>query len=185
MNETIRVLLERRSIRSYLPDQVQDSDLELILEAGRYAPSGGNAQPWHFTVVQDPALLEKMVVAARERMLGSGVPRLVEAASKPNYSCFHHAPTVIIVSGGSGYCVEADCANAAENMVIAATALGLGSCYTASFVMAFDGPEGPNLRRELRIPDGYRPMFAICLGYTAGEKPPAPPRREGVVDYLR
>ena len=68
MNETIQTLLKRRSIRAYDATQIPDEDLELILQTGTYAPSGANTQPWHFSVVQNAELLEKLNSIIKENV---------------------------------------------------------------------------------------------------------------------
>lgn len=185
MNETIKTILERRSIRSYKTEQIKDSDIEQILEAGKFAPSGLNGQPWHFTVLQNRGLMSEISELNRQGMLDSGNERFIALASRPDFSNFHQAPTAIIISGTEGPYTMADCANAAENMVLAAQALGLASCYTASFSRALVGPAGVDILRKLRVPQGNIPFFAICLGYREGEVPAAPPRKEGTVNYIR
>ena len=99
MNDTISTILKRRSIRVYKPDQVDDETLELILEAGRYAPSAMNQQPWHFTIVRDRSLLEKLETSCKTVFLESDVEALREVARRDDFSVFYHAPMLVIVTG--------------------------------------------------------------------------------------
>ncbi len=80
MNETMNVILHRRSIRAYKPDQISDAELEAILDAGKYAASGNNGQPWHFTVVQSKELLERLQEFTTSFFLHSGDPAVVQRA---------------------------------------------------------------------------------------------------------
>ncbi len=185
MNETIRTLLSRRSIRSYTTQQISDSDLNWILEAGIYAATSRNMQSWFLTAVQNPALLKKLRDAACEILLKSDDERNREKARDPNFSPFYNAPTLIIVSGNKSGNARIDCANATQNMCVAANALGLGSCYLASFTMAFKDPNiATSLLKELGIPDDYFPQFGVALGY-ASEKPEAPYRKKDVIRIIK
>lgn len=89
------------------------------------------------------------------------------------------------VSGNDNRNARIDCANATQNMCVAANALGLGSCYLASFTQAFEDPAvAATLMKELGIPDGYKPQFAVSLGY-ADEKPATPERRRDVIHFVK
>ena len=99
MNETIKNILERRSIRAYKDEQIKDEDLETILECGKFAPSANNLQPWHFTVIQNQDLLNWIVEQNKILMLNSNNERYISWAKQPNFHLFHHAPTVILISG--------------------------------------------------------------------------------------
>lgn len=184
MNEALDALFSRRSVRNFETRQISDEDLHTILEAAMRAANAMNRQSWYFTVVQNRDLLDAISGAVGEVLEGSQIPSLMERARSSAFSSFHHAPTVVFVSGdGSRYSL-ADCANAAQNMCVAATALGLGSCYIGSFSQAFKGPAGPLLRERFSLPTGYDPVLAVALGYVKGD-PPAPKNREWKVSYIR
>ena len=185
MNETIQNILKRRSVRSYQPQPVEPEKLQLILECGLYAPSAINKQPWHFTVITDRTVLDKISAENKCIMLASDNPKARERAAQPDFDSFHHAPAAIIVSGEDGNTfAPADCANATENMAIAAQSLGLASCYLAGFRHCFAGSNGSALKAELSIPQGFTPLYALALGYPAGEIPEPAPRREGTVTWI-
>jgi nitroreductase len=185
MNETINTILTRRSIRSYESTPVEREKIDLILQCGQFAPSGMNRQPWHFTVVTDRKLLDRISHENRKVLLGSSDEGMRTRAMDPNFDSFRGAPMAIIVSGEStGRNSMADCANAMENMALAATALGLGSCYLASFKIAMELPEGAFLLEELKLPQGYIPMFALSLGYgneVLGERAA---RKENAITFI-
>ena len=184
-NETIQTILSRRSIRSYEAKPVEREKIDLILQCGQFAPSGMNRQPWHFTVVTNRKLLDEISNANREILLRSPDEGTRFRAQDPNFDSFRGAPMAIIVSGDpSGRNTMGDCANAIENMALAATALGLGSCYLASFKLAMEQPEGAFLLEKLMIPQGYIPMFALSLGYgneVLGERAP---RKENAITFI-
>jgi nitroreductase len=185
MNETIQIILSRRSIRSYEPTPVEREKIDIILQCGQFAPSGMNRQPWHFTVVTDRKVLDKVSNENRKLLLGSSDEALRARAMDPNFDSFRGAPMAIIVSGDqTGRNSMADCANAVENMALAATALGLGSCYLASFKIAMEQPEGAFLIKELKIPEGYFPMYALSLGYGNEILGPRQPRKENAITFI-
>lgn len=189
MNETIKNLIGRRSCRSYdVSRPINDEDIELILEAGKFAATGGNRQPWHFTVLQNKKIMDDITAINREAMLNSGVEGMIQIAKSPDFDSWRGAPVAILVSGedsvqGAGSGV--DCANATQNLCVAAYSLGIGSCYIASYTMALLKPENKAILDELQIPAGYTPLFAVTLGYCAEADTPRHPRREGIVTYLR
>jgi nitroreductase len=185
MNETIQTILTRRSIRSYEQTPVEREKIELILQCGQFAPSGMNRQPWHFTVVLDRKVLDKISYENRKVLLQSADEAMRALAMDPDYDSFRGAPMAIIVSGNqTGRNTMADCANAVENMALAATALGLGSCYIASFKLAMEQPEGAFLLEALKIPEGYFPIFALALGYGNEVLGPRQPRKENAITFI-
>jgi len=183
MNGTIKTIMERRSCRNFQAGQIDEAPLTQILDSGLQAATAMNHQSWYFTVVQDKELLHDISSAVAGVMIKTEVPSLVERASDSGFSCFHHAPTVVFLSGDGSIYSIADCANAAQNMCVAATALGVGSCYLASFVQAFKSPEGKKLRDYFDIPSGYEPMFAVALGY-AKETSTQAKTRERKITYI-
>ncbi len=184
MDRALEVLMSRRSVRKYLEKQIPEEALQKILAAGMQAATAMNRQSWHFTVVQDKAFLDKISEAVGGVLSASGVPSLHERAQDAEFHAFHRAPTVVFVSTeGSTYSL-ADCANASQNMCLAATALNLGSCYIGSFVQAFSQAQGKQLLDRFSLPIGYRPVFAVALGYTEGSLPEIKPR-ELKVSYIR
>lgn len=184
-NPVIEALLTRRSVRSYESRPVEREKIDAILECGCYAPSAMNRQPWHFSVVTDRKLLDAIKEENRKLALASGDEKAVEAASDPAYDNFRGAPVAVIVSGDSGNpFAEGDCANATENMALAAHSLGLGSLYIASFRPAFKGGNADSFRALLRIPEGYEPYFALAIGYAAGPPAKAAPRRADTVSRV-
>lgn len=186
MNEVIKTILERRSVRKYEDKPVSREDLELIVKCGQYAATGMGVQPWHFTVVTDRAVLTKLSDANAAIMLAdpNTPPPVLEMVKSGQFDTYRGAPCAVLVSGAdSKQNTIADCANATENMAIAAKALGLDSCYLASFQVCLNAPTGGPLKAELGIPEGYIPNFALAIGYGA-EKPEAAPRKEGAVNWV-
>jgi nitroreductase len=170
------IIKRRRSIRRYMPEQIKDEELTVILEAAAYAPSGHNCQPWHFTVIQNRQLIDSISDKTKQVMVASPLDKPQRLGSSDSYHLFHNAPTVIIVSGDTeaksplelpghefrSYTPLADCAAAIENMLLAAESIDVGSCWIGLVNYFFT--LGDEVGR-LGIPAGYQPLFAVCLGY--------------------
>ena len=183
-NRTLNVIRQRRSIRSYRDEQITDDELRAVLQAGLYAPNAGD-QAWHFTVVQNRGLLGRLNVA-KQVATQMGIPGLMDLAADEGYNCIHGAPTLIIVSGDeqAPMPLDADCAAATQNMLIAAESIGLGSCWIFYVQLAFHSPQGPELRQALRIPGGYKPHYSAAFGYRKDSVPEAPDRKPNLVTII-
>ena len=170
MNETIKNLLERRSVRGYKEDLVPEEVLNEILEAGEYAPSGMGQQGTLMVVTQNPELVAKLS-KMNAAVMGS--------TSDP----FYGAPTVIIVFSDSkmGTCVE-NGSLVMGNLMNAAHALDVDSCWIHRAKEEFESEEGKALLRKWGIEGDYAGIGHCILGYAAeGGEAPAKPRKE---DYV-
>ncbi len=166
--------------------QIPDEDLELILQTGTYAPSGANTQPWHFSVVQNAELLEKLNSIIKEMYINSDIPRMRERAQEDDFSIFYKAPTLIIISADETKLTpQLDSALAMGNMFNAAASLGIGSCWINAIPRLFETEESLPLREELLIPEGFKVYAAGSFGYPSGEWPEPAPRTENMIDYIR
>lgn len=157
MNETIRALKNRYSTKKYLPRQVEDALLDAVLEAGLYAPTGMNNQKVVTVAVRDKAtrdLLSRM----NAQVLG--------AENDP----FYGAPCVIVVlSDPERRTWVEDGSLVMGNLMNAATALGLGSCWIHRAREMFDSPEGKELLKKWGLPETLRGVGNCILGYEDGE----------------
>lgn len=186
MNETIRAIRNRRSIRKYGQEQIDEQELQAIIEAGLYAPSANNQQAWHFTVIQDQQLLHELNLETKGVLADSDDPFLRMVGANENMNIFNGAPTVIVVAADEA-CANSDveAALATENMLIAAESLGIASCYIISISYLFEGADSTYFKEKLGIPATHKVQNAILLGYSAVETPKAAPRKEGLVNYIR
>lgn len=175
MNEIMKTILSRRSIRRYEERQLKEQDLQEILKAGSFAPSAMNQQSWHFTVIQNRTVIDS-IAAAAGKALDRGEP----------FTPFYNAPTLILAFGQEGAISPvSDASLALENMFLAAASLGIGSCWINCVIDFFEKTrEGKAMRKTLGIPDGYRCVGSGIFGYPA-EQPEAKPRREGTIHYIR
>lgn len=186
MNPTIETILNRRSVRVYSDEQIKSEDLELILKAGSYAPSGCGSQPWHFTVVQNREIMNTLSVEAKKELIKSGNEMFKNIASNEKFDLFYNAPTIIIVSGEKTAPVpQVDCSAATQNMLLAAESLGLGSCWVGFVTFLFISKRAQEFMDMLKIPEGYEPYYAITLGNKRISNPSPQPRRENIVNYIK
>lgn len=169
MNESIKNMLERRSIRAYKKALVPQETLDTILKAGEYAPSGMGQQGTLMVVTQNPDLVAKLS-KMNAAVMGS--------TSDP----FYGAPTVIIVFADSkmGTCVE-NGSLVMGNLMNAAHALDVDSCWIHRAREVFDSEEGKALKKEWGVPEEYVGIGHCVLGYRDCEYPQAKPRKDGFV----
>jgi len=184
MNEVLKVLKSRRSVRSYKQEQISQESMDLIIESGIYAPSANNQQPWHFTVIQNKDMLQFINEKAKEVMVKSGSEFLQKAGANPDFQLTYNAPTLIIVSGkrDAPYW-STDCAIAIQNMVIAAESIGIGSVWLGMLRYFFQQEDAV---KRLGLPEGFEPFYGVAFGFNSNEvEQTAPKRNMDVVDYIR
>jgi nitroreductase len=145
----------RRSIRKYKPETIPDEKLENILEAARLAPSAGNRQPWRFIVVQDSERKKTLAEVANEQTFLKDASAIIVAVGDPAVSARWH---------------EKDPMIALEHMVLAATAMGYGTCWIGAF-------DEDALKRLLKIPEKMKVVAILPIG-VPGEKPAPKSRKE-------
>ena len=181
------IIKARHSIRKYNDRQVSRGDLELILEAGNYAPNAGGGQRSMMVAVRNTELAAKigrMNLARfdRSRLLGGYVsseqPSVIDDKTIKNG--FYGAPTVVAIFCQDGFAFRvADAFCMAENMLLQATELGISSCIVSRGEETFVSGEGQALLREWNIPENYSAVCFVILGYIDGEQPHSKPRRPG------
>lgn len=181
MNEVINAIKNRRSVRRYKGDLLKKDVLQAIIEAGYYAPTGHNGQSWHFSAIQDKALLGEVDAKVKKKMVAIPVDWIQKMGHSPA-PITHNAPVMIIVSAKKGSVSgAADCTAAMENMMIAAESLGAGSCWMGFVNFIFDDAD---MMEKLGVPKGYEPQQAAVFGYPDGNKQAAPARNPDVVTYI-
>ena len=177
-------IAQRKSIRAYLSKEVAADDLAKIVRAGQWAP---NAGPFNMSVIRNTVLLQRINDLTSEAMLASGDDFLVERASLPGYQPLYGAPVLIVLSGPTDATYTAlNVATSAENMLLQATELGLGSCFLRSPAFALNAEENRVLAQKAGIPEGSLMHCAVVVGYTADENKFRRGERvaRGIVQYL-
>ena len=190
---TLRAIHERRAVRAYTDKPVTREHIDALLDAAVHAPSAVNAQPWAFVVIQKPELLHSYAERAKALLLGepaaaevvsSGLPeldRLRQMVSEPGYRLFHGAATLITIYSTSVGGVP-DCYLAAENLMLAAWAIGLGTCPIGLATPLFNRTD---MKAELGILPTWAAALPIVVGHPAGQAPPParqPPRIEAWIE---
>jgi nitroreductase len=185
MNETIETIRNRRSHRKYREEQIDEAELQAIVESAIYAPSAMNQQKWHFTVVQDRAMLDKMVRTLKENLMNSGNEMMAKRAGDPGFNPFYNAPTIVLITADENApFTQLDCGAAAENMTLAAESLNIGSCCIAMSGFIFESENAGELKKELGVPEGYKHIISVALGYKENENPPTPNKKTDVINYI-
>jgi len=177
--EFLDVVRGRRAVRDFKPDPVAPQILRCLIDAAVQAPSAMNDQPWRFNVVTDQGMLESMSSAAKRHLLNClhVLPKpehFRDLFSDPQLHLFHRAPALIVISADSDNpWVTEDCALAAENLMLAATEMRLGSCWVGFAQAWLNAPGG---RDMLGIPLNHRVVAPIVVGLPRAT-PPAVTRR--------
>ncbi len=182
LTPALAAIHERRSVRSYTSDPVEHDVIEHLLDAAVWAPSAMNGQPWAFVVVQDPVVLMRLETEAATLYFDEPlVPELAaldpaelqqlrDLVLAPGFNILHGAPALIVIYATSAAGVP-DCYLAAENLLLAATALGLGSCPIGLARPLFDQPE---TKAEFGVPPGCVCALPVVLGVAAAGSTPPP-----------
>ena len=172
MNEVMKAMLTRRSVRKYKADKVPREVLDQIMEAGTYAASAKNRQPWLILCVTNEAMLDRM----------SRLNAAVMNMKKEDYDPFFGAPAVLVVLAKKDVPTRVyDGSLMMGNLMLAAHAMGLGSCWVNRAYEVFESEEGKQILRELGVEEEYEGVGNCVLGYIEGDVREAAPRKECVV----
>ena len=151
MNDILKIIKSRRSIRNYKNEKIKDEEILKIVEAGRWAPSASNNQPWRFIIVQNVELIKKIGDACKILTINSFVEK---------------APLIIIIYTEKKHrWVELDCGICAENMMLEAHSIGIGSCFVGAF-------KENRIKEIINLPEDLNVVGLITFGYKENEKEP-------------
>jgi len=179
-NEVLNSILARRSTRNFQERQIETLQLDTILNAAIWAPSGGNNQTWLFTAIQNKEVLLKLNELVKEGFQNwipdddyPGKLGAKATSEKQNYNFYFHAPTVIIASNRPGYeNAMADCSLALENIFLAAQSLSIGSCYVNQLHWLRNDSNLREFLYELGIPREHTICSTAVIGYIGKESSP-------------
>ena len=184
-NTILDNIYQRRSVRNYSDKDVPDEIIKEIIKAGTYAPTAVNKQPWRFVVVKNRQLIEEYDERARKAFLvafkdteNPDMVRYVQYLSNPKTRIFFGAPVLILIFASPDVIIDHDCALAAENMMLAAHSLGIGSCWIG---LALGLGNDSEFLKEAGVPDGHKLIAPLIFGYPAKEKLKAPARNSDVI----
>lgn len=183
MDHILEIIKARRSHRLYEDIPVRDDDLDLILEAGRYAPSGGNSQSVHFIVIKNKKILEELTLIVEQEFAKmeieanqySSIQNSIKKSKAGGYRFFYDAPVLIVTANKLGYPNNiADTACALENMMLEATALKLGSCWINQLRWLDNNPVINSYLRNIGLKADETVCGGLALGFS--KTPDLPPR---------
>jgi nitroreductase len=179
-------IYHRRAVRNYMPRTIDQAVIRALLDAAVHAPTAMHEEPWAFAVIQNRDLLNRISASAKELVRHeaqasdlSHAKHALDLVNRPDYHVFYNAGTLIVIySKFQGPFVVADCWLAAENLMLAACAKGLGTCAIGFAVSALNTPEW---KAELKIPAEMTAMAPIIVGVPAGETPPVPRKQPEIL----
>jgi len=175
----------RRAVRDFTAEPVDERTLRQLIDAAIQAPSAVNQQPWSFCVVRDKKLLAQISNDAKAHMLRTSQMaashHFQELLSDPKFNIFYHAPVLILICSviESPWAVE-NCSLAAENLMLAARAAELGTCWIGFAQTWLGTPEG---KATLNLPDSYVPVAPIIVGHPKVAPPPVA-RKEAEIRWI-
>ncbi|HTR77179.1 MAG TPA: nitroreductase family protein [Gemmatimonadaceae bacterium] len=195
-SDAFGVIYRRRAIRAYKSDVVDEYRVRRLLDAAVHAPTAMDEQPWQFVIIQDRATLRRLsdhaksMARAAEALHGNVLKPpgangdgIRSRMADPRFEIFYDAPTLIVICAiPSSEFVTADCWLAAENLMLAACADGLGTCCIGLAVPALNSPEG---KAEIGIPAEMRAIAPIILGVPREEATPVPRRAAIIRTWIR
>ncbi len=168
--DLLEAIYSRRSVRNFKSEAVKREDMDKLLAAAVQAPSAMNSQPWAFSVIQDKDFLQGLSDRTKAYLLArlEQSPMLEKYRGlfkNPDFNIFYNAGTLLTVYGKpEGANVEGDCSLAAQNIMLTAHSLGLGSCWIGFAQIFLDLPE---VKQELGVPADYMVVAPIIIGYSA------------------
>lgn len=183
MNETIKSLIERRSVRSYKSDMVPIELVSEICKAGTYAPTGRNLQSPIIIAVTDKQMRDRL-----SRMNLQIIENRKLTTSSGHSDPFYGAPVVLVVLARKDIPTYIyDGTLVMQNLMVAASSLGLGSCWIHRAKEEFESEEGRQILRDLGITDEYEGIGHCIIGYPSDDVPAKPktPRKEDYVYWVK
>ena len=173
MNESIKNMIERRSIRGYKPDMISKEDLDEIIKAGTYAATGMGMQ-------------SPVIVAVTDKETRDQLSKMNAAIMGNDSDPFYGAPVVLIVLADKNRPTYVyDGSLVMGNLMNAASSLGIGSCWIHRAKEEFESEEGKALLKKWGIEGDYEGIGHCVLGYPASKVPDAKPRKENYVYYVK
>ena len=185
----MNAIQHRRSVRDFTSQSIDKSVIQMLLDAAVLAPTAMHEEPWSFAVIQDKKVLDRLSESAKKlahnAAQGSDTDQskhTLHVVDKPDFHVFYNAGTLIVVySKLPGSFVVADCWLAAENLLLAAYAQGLGTCVIGFAVSALNTPEW---KAELKIPTEMTAIAPMIVGVPAGVTPPVPRKPPEIISWI-
>ena len=177
----IENILNRRSIRAYKEEQIKPEQLDVILNCGIQAPSARNLQPWAVRVIQSKEILAELNKGNIDFM---SLENSDKNKHHNEYNAFFGAPTFILIAGDTtNVYAHNDCGMLAQNMLLAAESMNIGSCVLGGIIQYLNSPQANDFRKQLQLPDNYELFIGIVFGYK-NEFPKAKPRDKNKIKII-
>lgn len=184
-NAVVEAIMNRRSIRAYKPEQIDQAQLDTIIQCGINAPSALNKQSWEVRVIQNADLLAAINNRFVENAKGKTLQGSAAKSQEPGFSVFHGAPTLIIVARDKSNSYSAvDCGLFAQNILLSAQSMNIGTCVIGNMASILNDPGSKEFLEAMQMPDSYEVVFGIAIGYK-NESPEAKPRDIAKVQYVK
>lgn len=176
-NQVVETIMTRRSVRQYKPQAVEREKMQTIVECGINAPNAMNKQPWEVRVVDNADYINGVT-----ELYKKANPKAAEDPAFKNM--FRNAPTVVFIGHDTkSESSPFDCGLLAENMMISAWSMGIGSCCLGSPARFMKTPEAAEYLQKLGFSEGYELLYCIGFGYP-DEAPAAKPREAAKVKFV-
>lgn len=176
-NQVVETIMTRRSVRQYKPQVVEREKMQTIVECGINAPNAMNKQPWEVRVVDNADYINGVT-----ELYKKANPKAAEDPAFKNM--FRNAPTVVFIGHDTkSESSPFDCGLLAENMMISAWSMGIGSCCLGSPARFMKTPEAAEYLQKLGFSEGYELLYCIGFGYP-DEAPAAKPREAAKVKFV-
>ena len=185
----MKAIQQRRSVRDYTSQTIDKNVIQMLLDAAVLAPTAMHEEPWPFAIIQNNKVLDRLSETAKKLVRNEAqhsdtdrAKHTLHVMDKPDFHVFYNAGTLIVIySKLSGPFVVADCWLAAENLLLAACAQGLGTCVIGFAVAALNTPEW---MAELKIPAAMTAIAPMILGVPAGITPPVPRKLPEILAWI-
>jgi nitroreductase len=182
-------IYHRRSVRDYAPGKIDPTIIRSLLDAAVHAPTAMHEEPWSFAVIQDKKLLDRLSESAKKKAYGEAqgstsdqAKHTLHVVEKPDFHVFYNRLYGLLCFGLFwGKKAASDCWLAAENLLLAAFAQGLGTCVIGFAVSTLNTPEW---KAELKIPAGMTAIAPMIVGVPACETPTAPRKPPEILAWI-
>lgn len=189
--DTLKAIHQRRAVRQFLPQKLEKATIQELLDAAVHAPTAMHGEPWAFVVIQDKERLRRYSDRAKAELLAdqqsvslirSAEPRAIEQLAAPTFNIFYDAGTLIVVCRKvSRPFADADCWLAAENLMLAATAKGLGTCCIGFAIPVLNSAD---VKRELGIAEAGAAVAPIIVGVPKAIPAPTSRKAPDILSWL-
>ena len=171
-NEVLKAIFERNSCRDFTGTPLTDDQLKTIIDTALAAPSAVNLMPWHLVVVTDKATIEELDTEGMNVLSSADDKTAYDRVMGRGGKMLYNAPCLIYILGNESKYAGIDSGILVENIAIAAQSMGLGSCIVGMAGIPLAGPNGDEIKKRLKFPDGYHFVIGILVGAANSGKEP-------------